>query len=227
MRAVYGASVGREVRIVILPLRALAAKYSLPPMTRVLHIGGHYGEECDEYFREGAASAVFFEPSTSSFQEMARRIGERPGVCLVHAALGNYNGTGVLLVETANAGQSSSLLKAKVHATQYPQITFDSTESITVIRLDNWQGLSHFGPWDLLAIDVQGYELEVFKGAEETLKSVQAISAEINREELYEGCALVGEVDAWLAARGFDRVETEWCGGGWGEAIFVRRRPAP
>jgi FkbM family methyltransferase len=211
----------------ILPLRALAAKYSLPPLTNVLHIGGHYGEECDEYFAEGAANVVFFEPSSTSYAEMCRRIGDRPNVRLVNYALGATATLARLHVETANAGQSSSLLRAKVHATQYPQITFDSSEMVHVLPLDALDVLrKEWGPWDFIAIDVQGYELEVFKGAEETLRHVQAISAEINREELYEGCALVGEVDAWLGARGFDRVETEWCGGTWGEGIYVRRRAA-
>jgi len=210
----------------ILPLRALASKYSLSPLTRILHVGGHYGEECEEYFREGAERVTFFEPSAVSYNEMVRRIGHKENVRCVCCALGAYEGEATLYVETANAGQSSSLLRAKVHAAQYPQITFDATERVVLHTLDYMTALDGVG-WNLIAIDVQGYELEVFKGAEETLKSVQAISAEINREELYEGCALVGEVDAWLGARGFDRVETEWCGGTWGEGIYVRRGAAP
>ncbi len=207
----------------ILPLRALAAKYSLPPMTRVLHVGGHWGEEFEDYRANDVRRITWVEPSLPSFIEMHRRIGMRGGTRLFHCALGAFNGYAMMHVETANAGQSSSLLKAKVHATQYPQITFDSQELVTVMRADDLFARDAES-FDFIAIDVQGYELEVFKGAEETLKSVQAISAEINREELYEGCALVGEVDAWLGARGFDRVETEWCGETWGEAIFVRRR---
>jgi FkbM family methyltransferase len=215
----------------ILPLRALAAKYSLPPLTRVLHVGGHYGEECDDYLREGAERVCFFEPSLPSFLEMLGRLATRQGVTLVHCALGAFNGSAILHTETANAGQSSSLLYPKLHERQYPTIVFEGAERVIVLRLDDWMRPPSGHGWDyilpdFMAIDVQGYELEAFKGAEETLKSVQAISAEINREELYEGCALVGEVDAWLGARGFDRVETEWCGGSWGEAIYVRRRAA-
>jgi FkbM family methyltransferase len=214
----------------IIPLRLLAAKYGLAPMTRILHVGGHYGEECDEYEREGATQIAFFEPSQTSFAEMVRRIGDRRNVNLVNLALGNANGPAVLNVETANAGQSSSLLKAKIHATQYPGITFDSTEAVGMVTLDWWTARfsqsTFSATWNFLALDVQGYELEVLRGGEDTLKGIRAISAEINREELYEGCGMVDEVDAFLGERGFDRVETEWCGGTWGEGIYVRRRPA-
>jgi FkbM family methyltransferase len=209
----------------ILPLRALAARYGLEPMTRVLHVGGHYGEECDEYFREGAAHVTFFEPQSACFDEMARRIGARENVRLLRIALGNVNSVLEMHIETANAGQSSSLLRAKVHATQYPQIKFESKESVTVLRLDDCDKLrAEVGAWDFLAIDVQGYELEVFRGAVDSLRAVRAISAEINRAELYEGCGQIEEVDAFLGGLGYDRVETEWCGGTWGEGIYVRRR---
>jgi FkbM family methyltransferase len=219
----------------IISLRQIAAKYSLEPMTRVLHVGGHYGEELQEYITEGAKQVALFEPSSTSFDEMAKRVvsmqssGASQGVSIfcLRTALGNRCGHATLNVETANAGQSSSLLKAKVHATQYPGITFDSTEDVEICTLDQCGAIDAMRPFDFLAIDVQGYELEVFKGGVQTLKGIRAISAEINREELYEGCALVGEVDAFLAAQGFDRVETEWCGGTWGEGIYVRRRAAP
>jgi FkbM family methyltransferase len=203
----------------IIPLRELGTRCG-HPLTRVLHIGGHYGEECDEYFEQGAELVTFVEPSFTSFAEMHKRIGAREHVVLFHTALGAHNSFGSMYVETANGGQSSSLLRAKVHATQYPQITFDVREFVTVMRCDDL--LPAWGV-DFIAIDVQGYELEVFKGATETLKSIRAISAEINREELYEGCALVGEVDAFLGERGFDRIATEWCGISWGEAIYTRR----
>lgn len=207
----------------ILKLRALAARYGLSMLRSVLHVGGHYGEEFDEYREEGADRITFVEPQFECFTEMKRRIGDR-GLCrLFHVALGSARGFAVMHIERDNAGQSSSLLAPKLHATQYPTVRFlGERELVCVMRADD---LFADEPIDFWAIDVQGYELEVLRGGEQTLRRARALSIEINREELYEGCALVGEVDAWLAARGFDRVETEWCGGTWGEGIYVRRRP--
>lgn len=203
----------------IIPLLEVAGKYNLPPLTRIAHVGGHYGEEYDDYIANGAERIVFFEPVLSSFLEMQRRLADKPKVELVHAACGAANGHTTMYIETANAGQSSSILEAKLHATQYPQITFDGREEVAVMRFDDWANGAVF---DFMSIDVQGYELQVLMGAGEALYRIQALNIEINREELYKGCARVEEIDELLMQFGFKRVETEWCGGTWGEGIYVR-----
>jgi hypothetical protein len=62
-----------------------------------------------------------------------------PNVTLVNKALGDQIGQSFMYVETANGGQSSSILKPKLHLTQYPHITFDSTEQVEMIRLDDYE----------------------------------------------------------------------------------------
>lgn len=56
---------------------------------------------------------------------------------------------------------------------------------------------------DFLKLDVQGYELEVLKGAERLLESVEAVMMEVNLIAVYEGAPLVHEVVSYMAARGF------------------------
>jgi hypothetical protein len=70
-------------------------------------------------------------------------------------------------------------------------------------------------------MDVQGFELEVLKGATETLKGIDYVYCEINRDEVYEGCAKIWELDAFL--KDFTRVETSWAGGSWGDAIYIKK----
>ena len=71
-------------------------------------------------------------------------------------------------------------------------------------------------------MDVQGYELEVLKGAAELLADIDYIHAEINRVELYEGCVMVSDLDMFL--QDFVRVNTEWWPGqDWGDAFYIRR----
>jgi hypothetical protein len=45
----------------------------------------------------------------------------------------------------------------------------------------------------------------------------------VNERELYRGCALLPEVDAFLGARGFQRVATKMTPHGWGDSFFKRR----
>jgi FkbM family methyltransferase len=56
---------------------------------------------------------------------------------------------------------------------------------------------------DFLKLDVQGYELEVLKGAEQVLPSVEAVMMEVNLIAIYQGAPLADEAVAFMAARGF------------------------
>lgn len=63
---------------------------------------------------------------------------------------------------------------------------------------------------DLLKIDVQGYELEVLKGAECSLSRAQVILAEVNLIDIHEGVPLLAQTTQWLDARGW--VAYDVCG---------------
>ncbi len=54
---------------------------------------------------------------------------------------------------------------------------------------------------ELLKLDVQGYELEVLRGAENSLAQVEVILTEVNLLDIHRGVPLLGEVMAWLASR--------------------------
>ncbi|HEY9824593.1 MAG TPA: FkbM family methyltransferase [Stenomitos sp.] len=58
-------------------------------------------------------------------------------------------------------------------------------------------------PPELLKIDVQGYELEVLKGAEQTLPYLQGILAEVNLIDIHQGVSLFAETVSWLHERGW------------------------
>jgi hypothetical protein len=76
--------------------------------------------------------------------------------------------------------------------------------------------------YNFLNIDIQGFELEALRGARKTLKNVKWIMSEVNRAEVYENCAHVEEMDEFLGKYGFNRVETNWAGQTWGDALYVK-----
>ena len=75
----------------------------------------------------------------------------------------------------------------------------------------------------MLNIDVQGYELEVLKGAGDILGCIQLMILEVNVAEVYENCVLVDELDEFLQGYNFQRVGTYWQSASWGDAIYVKR----
>ncbi len=74
---------------------------------------------------------------------------------------------------------------------------------IPVTTLDAMIESGQVQPPDLVKIDVQGFELEVLKGAGAALKSAQVFIVEVNLYEFMQHCPRVHEVIAFLAARDF------------------------
>ena len=54
-----------------------------------------------------------------------------------------------------------------------------------------------------IKLDVQGFELEVLKGSQCTLRSTEVLLLEVSLLEINEGCPRFGEVIAWLNNAGF------------------------
>jgi FkbM family methyltransferase len=202
----------------LLNLNSIVNKYNMK-ISGVLHIGAHFGEENNAYNDLGIQKRIFFEPLSSNFQVLKNNIGEN--YTLMNIALGNENKKISMNVETANSGQSSSILNPVLHLTQYPHIKFESTEEVEMKRLDDLgMNLSDF---NFINIDVQGYELEVFKGAEKTLHNIDYIMSEINRDEVYQNCARIEQLIDFLSPYGFELVEQTWDGGTWGDGFFIKK----
>ena len=50
------------------------------------------------------------------------------------------------------------------------------------------------------------------------------VHCEVNRDEVYENNAYVEEIDEFLAGYGMERVETDWEGEIWGDALYIRTK---
>jgi FkbM family methyltransferase len=203
----------------IIELESLVKKYN-PAITGFVHVGGHYGQEYNDY-KTFNVPIIFFEPLPNNYSVLKTTIGEDPYVTTYQCALGNENKLIDMNVETANNGQSSSILKPKDHLIQYPHIRFNHTEQVNMFRMDDLD--IEISKYNFMNVDVQGYELEVFKGSENALRdNIDYIMTEVNQAEVYENCAHVNDLDAFLGQFNFKRVETEWAGGSWGDAFYIK-----
>lgn len=190
-------------------------------VTGVIQVGAHYGQEYHDYAACGIKPVLFIEPCSKAFSVLEQTFAQTPGVVLFQSACGADYSTGTMNVELANQGMSNSLLKPAKHLNQYPSIQFLETEEVCIMPLDEIVDHLQFHG-NMLVMDVQGYELEVLKGATETLKHIDYIYTEVNRDEVYEGCARIEQLDEYLV--GFTKVETSWAGGTWGDAIYIKNR---
>lgn len=208
-------------------LHDLIQKYSLD-IKGIIHVGAHHGEEYDDYKQAGVNDIVLVECSKPALEVLTRRFAGNKDVTIYGWAFGEQNKTGVpLYVETANSGQSNSLLEPLKHLEDFPSIVFTGQELVNIRMMDDFPRLRK-GTHNFLNIDTQGSELDVIKGGIQTLGHIDYVYTEINRAEMYKDCAMINEMDDFLSDYGFQRVETFWCDGGnagnWGDGFYIRKR---
>jgi FkbM family methyltransferase len=154
-------------------------------------------------------------------------------ISFINYACGDKEGEIEMNVSHNNQGQSNSLLKPNLHLLQHPEVVFNDSEKVEVKTLDWLMNNYIFSitpiekrneKYNLLVMDVQGAEGLVLKGATETLKHVDIIYTEVNRDYTYENNMLIGEMDDYLSNFGFARVKTYWPSSNWswGDAIYLR-----
>tara|TARA_B100000683_G_scaffold104318_1_gene102984 strand:+ start:265 stop:879 length:615 start_codon:yes stop_codon:yes gene_type:complete len=186
----------------------------------IIHIGGHYGEEITDYLREGIQNILVFEPLNENFDILSEKVKDlNANIEGYQVALGSKPGEYKMYVSD-NEKQSSSILKPKVHLTHHPHVKFPSVETVEVHLLDDYNCYDY----NFINMDVQGYELEVLRGGLETLKQVDYVYCEVNRDEVYEHNAYVQEIDEFLSDYDMIRVETDWAGDIWGDALYIKSK---
>ena len=181
-------------------------------------IGAHHGQEYELYKHFGIKNLLFYEALEENFKVLTEGVG--PEVDLRNVALGNTSGTVEMFLE--DRGMSSSILEPAYHLKQYPQIEFNRKAEVNITSRDDED--FDRNKFNFINRDVQGYELEVFKGATKTLESVDLIIAEINKEEMYKDCAKVGDLDKYLQDFGFQRIFEYWQqdGGTYGDGLYLK-----
>lgn len=202
----------------LLDFTDVVRKYNMQ-IKGVIQIGAHWAEEYPQYKNLGIKKMIFIEPCKDAFEEMSRRVKDDDAT-LIQCGCGEEEGIFQMYTEHTNQGQSNSLLQPKDHLAQHSDVIFNSYEMINVRKLDNIEFDRSL--YNMLNIDVQGFEDRVLRGATETLKHIDYLYTEVNRSEMYSTCALVDQLDALLSD--FKRVETGWASEnlGWGDAVFVR-----
>ena len=186
----------------------------------IIHIGGHYGEELQDYIDNGIQNIMVFEPLNGNFNVLSDKAANlNANIEGFQVALGSKKGTATMYVSD-NEQQSSSILEPAIHLTHHPHVKFPTTEEVEVDLLDEYDCKDY----NFINMDVQGYELEVLKGATETLKQIKYVYCEVNRAEVYKKNAMVEEIDDFLGEYGMVRKQTDWAGDIWGDALYIKEK---
>lgn len=170
----------------------------------VLDIGARWGvfESWSQFVPD--VQVTGFEPDAA---ECARLNAKAPDwVRYYPIALGRSESEGTLVVTVEPA--CSSLYEPRIdlisHVPQLGIMTPVERQPVGLVALDNFMDQSRHTPAQVLKLDTQGSELDVLKGAEHTLESVELIEVEVEFNEMYQGQPLFADVDSFLRRRGFE-----------------------
>lgn len=191
-------------------------------VTGVLHIGAHECEERPFYnciLKVSDDDILWIDGNRRKVEEMQRKGSKQ----VFHAVLDET--VHECTFNITDNSQASSLLTLNHDEGFYRNIHIVETQVCTTETLEGFfatRGLTaaKYNFWNL---DIQGSELSVIRGSQSLLASCDAIYTEVNRRHVYKQCGLVDELDALLAAYGFERVLTKWTDVEWGDALYVRR----
>jgi FkbM family methyltransferase len=194
----------------------------------VIHVGAHLCEETNYYYTLGLTNNNIFwvEGNPETYELIKSRY---PNFNIYHGLCTDKNGDKISFNITknknnGNSTDSSSIFKLGTHLQHHPFVIEDRTIEVKSIKLDDLLIHEPIENVNMMNIDVQGAELLVLKGSENILKQINYIYIEINREELYVGCALIEELDIFLKEKGFERVLTKWTDFNWGDALYVKNK---
>jgi FkbM family methyltransferase len=171
----------------------------------MLDIGAHHGwffhcwlDWCPN------AQVHAFEPYPESFQAIQHVYGKDPRVTLCQVGVGAAAGDQAFNVLNDSKVSNSFLAPdRKVWNSVRYNTGAVTTISAPVTTVDLYVRQQHMKQIYLMKIDVQGYEMNVLRGAEQTLPIVDHIFVEAGIQRLYEGAPRFSDVFEFLTARGF------------------------
>lgn len=207
----------------LIPLDQLVATHDLR-ITGVLHIGGHTCEERGAYHQAGVSDAniVWLEANPHLVTKQKQL---DPTVKIFQALITDTDDYAQDLI-VASDRQCSSIFKFGSHSQSYPHIHEVERMPLQTLTVDTFLArnpeLASI-PINFINIDIQGAELKALKGATQLLPQCQALYLEVNTQEVYQGCALLPELDLFLKEYGFERKETCMTCQGWGDALYLRQ----
>ena len=208
----------------MLDIKQLMRDHAIKPRG-VIHVGANVASELEEYIAMGFRKILYIEANPALIPGLKEKAARYPGIVYVaHAAVSDINGVVKLRVTSAN--QSSSILALGKHREIYPSIREVEQAEVPSRMLDTLLKEEGQSPSDynFLNIDIQGAELLALRGSLGLITSIDAINTEVNLLELYEGCAMLKELENFLALQGFNRaaMATPWHPS-WGDAFYVRK----
>jgi FkbM family methyltransferase len=170
----------------------------------LIHIGANDGQERDFYAAFGL-DVVWIEPIPDVFASLKLNIAEFPKQRALNYLVTEENGKEYELHIADNSGASSSIFDLAKCTEMFPHIAYSGAITVTGVTLSSILSAEKVDirAYDAMVLDTQGSELKILQGATSLLSNFMFIKVEVPDFESYAGCCQVGELSAFMSARGF------------------------
>ena len=169
----------------------------------IIDVGGADGTTPKIFSKAFPNNNIYvFEPINENYIVIGKLIKEYPNIKLIAKAAGNIEGK--TTINKASRITASSIFELNVDkdsAVFADQLKDEGKESIEITTIDN--AIPSGKAVLLMKIDVQGFELEVLKGAGRILTNTKVIVLEMNNHEYYKGAPKYYEIDEYLRKNNF------------------------
>lgn len=206
----------------LMSLMALQQRYDMK-VTGVLHVGAHLAEEAETYEELGMHNVWWVEANPKVYPHIRKNTRPYPNQKLIKGLVYSEPGVELGFNVTNYDGMSSSILEFGTHPSFSPDTVFVDRITLTTTTIDDLVR-DNVVTANFLNMDLQGAELHALQGATEYLKTVDYVMTEVNCEEVYIGAAQVEQLDEFLEAYRFERMDTYWVPDqGWGDALYIKK----
>jgi FkbM family methyltransferase len=205
-----------------LDLHTLTQQHNLTPRG-IIHIGAYEGKDLKRYPAPDTAKILLIEANPKAVEHLQANFADKPNIIISQTAIANHN-TPVTLNLTS-IESNSSIFPLSGYREIYPNLKVTQEITLESRSLDTLLSELNLRPVDFnfLYLDIQGAELLALQGAPQLLKHIEAIYTTVSYEDLFEGAALIDEVDAFLAEHHFVRIaEANPYHPSWGEVFYLR-----
>lgn len=171
----------------------------------VIHIGANKGQERELYSGYGL-KVVWIEPIPDIFRELQSNIAGFPDQAAYNALIAEKDGIQYQFHISDNEGSSSSILEANRELVyEWKTVNFPTSIELESLSLPTFlrSNAIDVASYDMLVLDTQGAELMILRGAQEILRQFRYVQCEAVNYEVYSGCCLLADLDAYMSKQGF------------------------
>jgi len=148
------------------------------------------------------AKVLMIEPQQRPMATLERFCGRELGISFASSLLGppELKETAFVILDDTAGGTGSSVFPENSNVPRH-------VVTLPVTTLDELIQKYSMQPPDLIKLDVQGYELEVLKGATSALTTAGFVLMEVSLWPYNQGSPLLAEVVGWMDEHGFRAYE--------------------